>query len=77
MELAPKVRVNAVAPGIIESRMIREMRETRGEEWMRQIPLARFGTPDDVADAICFLASDRAAYINGAVLNVNGGMWMD
>ena len=77
MELAPKVRVNAVAPGIIESRMIRDMRETRGEEWMRQIPLARFGTPDEVADAICFLASDRAAYINGAVLNVNGGMWMD
>ncbi|MEE9256459.1 MAG: SDR family NAD(P)-dependent oxidoreductase [bacterium] len=77
MELAPKVRVNAVAPGIIESRMIREMRETRGEEWMRQIPLERSGTPDEVADAICFLASDRAAYINGAVLNVNGGMWMD
>ncbi len=77
LELAPKVRVNAVAPGIIESRMIRDMRETRGEEWMRQIPLARFGTPREVADAICFLASERAAYINGAVLNVNGGMWMD
>ncbi|MBI3025923.1 MAG: SDR family oxidoreductase, partial [Candidatus Tectomicrobia bacterium] len=66
-----------VAPGIIESRMIEEMLRVRGEEWRRQIPLARFGRPEDVAEAICFLASDRAAYINGAVLNVNGGMWMD
>ena len=77
LELAPKVRVNAVAPGIIESRMIGDMLAVRGEEWKRQIPLARFGTPENVADAVCFLASDRAAYINGAVLNVNGGMWMD
>lgn len=77
IELAPRVRVNAVAPGIIESRMIEEMLRVRGEEWRRQIPLARFGRPEDVAEAILFLASDRAAYINGAVLNVNGGMWMD
>ncbi len=77
LELAPKVRVNAVAPGIIESRMIADMREVRGEEWMRQIPLGRFGSPGNVADAIYFLASDSASYINGAVLNVNGGMWMD
>ncbi len=77
LELAPKVRVNAVAPGIIDSRMIEEMIEARGEEWRKQIPLDRFGTPEDVADAICFLAGDRASYINGAVLNVNGGMWMD
>ncbi|MDA0999240.1 MAG: SDR family NAD(P)-dependent oxidoreductase [bacterium] len=77
MELAPKVRVNAVAPGIIETKMTADMIPVRGEEWKRQIPAGRFGTADEVADAVCFLASDKAAYINGAVLNVNGGMWMD
>ena len=77
LELAPRVRVNAVAPGIIESRMIADMLPLRGEEWMRQIPLARYGRPEDVAEAILFLAGGRASYINGAVLNVNGGMWMD
>ena len=74
---APKVRVNSVAPGIIEGRMIAEMMAERGEQWRGQIPLDRFGTPGDVAEAILFLASDRASYINGAVLNVNGGMLMD
>ncbi|MBT7858038.1 MAG: SDR family oxidoreductase, partial [Nitrospinaceae bacterium] len=77
MELAPRVRVNSVAPGIIEGRMIASMMAERGESWRAQIPLDRFGTPADVAKAICFLASDRASYINGAVLNVNGGMFMD
>lgn len=77
LELAPKVRVNSVAPGIIKSKMILDMLAIRGEEWKHEIPLVRFGVPEDVADAVCFLASDRAAYINGAVLNVNGGMWMD
>ena len=77
LELAPRVRVNAVAPGIIEGRMIADMMAERGEAWRGQIPLDRFGTPGDVAEAICFLAGDKASYINGAVLNVNGGMWMD
>ena len=77
MELAPRVRVNAVAPGVIVSRMSSDMPELRRVTWMSQIPLDRFGLPADVADAICFLAGDRASYINGAVLNVNGGMWMD
>lgn len=77
LELAPKVRVNAIAPGIIESRMIAEMLKTRGETWRQQIPLERFGAPEDVADAICFLSSDKSSYITGAVLNVNGGLWMD
>jgi 3-oxoacyl-[acyl-carrier protein] reductase len=77
LELAPKVRVNAVAPGIIESRMISDMLEARGEEWRKGIPLGRFGKVEEVAEAICFLASDRASFINGAVLNVNGGMWLE
>ncbi len=77
MELAPMVRVNAVAPGVIVSRMSSDMPEDRRVTWMSQIPLDRFGLPAEVAEAICFLAGDRASYINGAVLNVNGGMWMD
>ena len=77
MELAPRVRVNAVAPGVIESRMSADMPGERRVSWMGQVPLGRFGLPTEVAEAIFFLASDRASYINGAVLNVNGGMWMD
>jgi 3-oxoacyl-[acyl-carrier protein] reductase len=77
MELAPRVRVNAVAPGVIVSRMSSDMPDDRRVAWKGQVPLGRFGLPAEVADAICFLASDRASYINGAVLNVNGGMWMD
>ena len=77
MELAPKVRVNVVAPGVIVSRMSSDMPELRRVTWKSQIPLDRFGLPAEVAEAICFLAGDRASYINGAVLNVNGGMWMD
>lgn len=77
LELAPKVRVNAVAPGIIETKMTADMIPVRGAGWKRQIPAGRFGTADEVADAVYFLASDKATYINGAVLNVNGGMWMD
>ncbi len=77
LELAPLVRVNAVAPGIIETKMTEDMLPLRGEEWKRQIPLGRLGSAEEVAEAILFLAGDRAAYINGAVLNVNGGMWMD
>jgi 3-oxoacyl-[acyl-carrier protein] reductase len=53
------------------------MPELRKVTWKSQIPLDRFGLPAEVAEAICFLAGDRASYINGAILNVNGGMWMD
>ena len=77
MELAPRVRVNVVAPGVIVSRMSSDMPELRKVTWKSQIPLDRFGLPAEVAEAICFLAGDRASYINGAILNVNGGMWMD
>lgn len=76
-ELAPHVTVNCVAPGIIVTRMTEVMIRVRGEEWLRAIPLARFGTAEDVAHAVGFLVSERASYINGAVLQVNGGMFMD
>jgi 3-oxoacyl-[acyl-carrier protein] reductase len=70
------ITVNVVAPGMIETDMTRAITETAREEWASRIPLKRLGTPDDIAAAVCFLASDEAAYITGQVLAVNGGMYM-
>jgi 3-oxoacyl-[acyl-carrier protein] reductase len=70
------VTVNVVAPGMIETDMTRAITEKAHEEWVARIPLKRLGTPDDVAAAVCFLASDEASYITGQVLAVNGGMYM-
>ena len=70
------VTVNVVAPGMIETDMTRAITERAQEDWMSRIPLGRFGTPADVASAVCFLASDEASYITGQVLAVNGGMYM-
>ena len=70
------ITVNVVAPGLIETDMTRAMPENAREEWASKIPLKRLGTPDDVAAAVCFLASHEASYITGQVLAVNGGMYM-
>ena len=70
------ITVNVVAPGLIETDMTRAITETARDELASKIPLKRFGTPDDIAAAVCFLASDEAAYITGQVLAVNGGMYM-
>ena len=70
------VTVNVVAPGLIETDMTRALTEDAHGEWAARIPLKRLGTPADVAAAVCFLASDEAAYITGQVLAVNGGMYM-
>jgi 3-oxoacyl-[acyl-carrier protein] reductase len=70
------ITVNVVAPGMIETDMTRAITETTREEWASRIPLKRLGTPDEIAAAVCFLASDEAAYITGQVLAVNGGMYM-
>jgi 3-oxoacyl-[acyl-carrier protein] reductase len=70
------VTINVIAPGRITTDMLRERAEGREEEWLRQTPLGRLGRPEEVADTIAFLASDRASYITGAVLNVNGGLLM-
>jgi 3-oxoacyl-[acyl-carrier protein] reductase len=69
------VTVNVVAPGLIDTDMTRALPDTVRDEWVSKVPLARFGTPDDVAQAVCFLASDEASYITGQVLAVNGGMY--
>jgi 3-oxoacyl-[acyl-carrier protein] reductase len=70
------VTVNVVAPGLIETDMTRLIAENAKDQWQAEIPLKRMGTPDDIASAVCFLASDEAAYITGQVLAVNGGMYM-
>lgn len=70
------VTVNVVAPGLIDTDMTKTIQEGARETWATQIPLGRMGTPDDVAAAVCFLASDEASYITGQILAVNGGMYM-
>jgi 3-oxoacyl-[acyl-carrier protein] reductase len=70
------ITVNVVAPGLIETDMTRAITEKAQGDWAAQIPLGRLGTTADVAAAVCFLASDEAAYITGQVLAVNGGMYM-
>ena len=76
-ELASRhITVNAVAPGFIQTEMTASLPEKTRAEMLAQIPLSRFGTPEEVAQAVVFLASDTAAYITGQVIHVNGGMLM-
>ena len=70
------ITVNCVAPGFIDTDMTRALTEAQRAALLGRIPLGRLGTPDDVAHAVAFLASPRAAYITGATLHVNGGMLM-
>lgn len=75
-ELAPDIRVNAVSPGPIDSPMVAPLMEKRGPQILAQTPLGRLGTPDEVARAVAFLASDWASYITGESLQVNGGAYL-
>ncbi len=76
-ELASRsITVNTVAPGYIETDMTAGLPEEAKKKLFEMIPLARFGSPADVAAAVLFLASEAAGYITGQVLNVNGGMYM-
>jgi 3-oxoacyl-[acyl-carrier protein] reductase len=70
------ITVNAVAPGYIETDMTRVLPEEVKAKYLAQIPLARPGQPEDIANAVKFLVSDESAYITGHVLAVNGGMYM-
>lgn len=70
------ITCNAVAPGFIETAMTSVLGEDFKQNALKMIPLARIGAPQDVANAVAFLASEEAAYITGHVLNVNGGMLM-
>ena len=76
-ELAGKgVTVNAVAPGFIETDMVADVPDDVKERLLAQIPMRRFGKPEEVARAVVFLASDDSSYITGHVLNINGGMYV-
>jgi 3-oxoacyl-[acyl-carrier protein] reductase len=78
VELASRrITVNAVAPGVIETEMSREIRELAADEVRARILLRRFGTPQDVAHAVWFLASRYADYVTGQVLHVDGGFKME
>jgi NAD(P)-dependent dehydrogenase (short-subunit alcohol dehydrogenase family) len=68
------VTVNAVTPGFIETEMLAGVPPAVRTRLVERIPLGRFGEPDEVADAVAFLASERAKYMTGAVLPVNGGL---
>ncbi len=70
------IRVNAIAPGFIDTAMTQVLDEKVRERLIEQIPLARLGLPEDVANCVSFLVSDRAGYVTGQVLSVNGGMLM-
>ncbi|MGA2204892.1 MAG: 3-oxoacyl-[acyl-carrier-protein] reductase [Terriglobales bacterium] len=70
------ITCNAVAPGFIESSMTAVLSEEFKQNAVKAIPLGRVGLPEDIASAVCFLASEEASYITGHVLNVNGGMLM-
>ena len=70
------ITVNCVAPGFIDTDMTRGLADAQREALLARIPLGRLGTPEDIASAVVFLASPQAAYITGATLHVNGGMYM-
>ncbi len=70
------ITVNAVAPGFIDTDMTKDLPEAHKEAMLSQIPAGRLGQPEEVASVVAFLASDSAAYVTGATIPVNGGMYM-
>jgi len=76
-ELASRgIRINAVAPGFIETKMTEVLPDDVREKMMGNIPMKRFGSPEDVAKVVVFLASEAASYMTGQVLTISGGMVM-
>ena len=74
MELAPSgIRVNCVAPGVINTDMVQVLGQETLRDLAEQTPLGRLGTPEDVAHAVAFLASDKASFLTGQILAADGG----
>jgi NAD(P)-dependent dehydrogenase (short-subunit alcohol dehydrogenase family) len=72
-ELAPKVRVNAIAPGLVRTQLARALWENHEDQISKSLPLGRIGEPDDIARAAVFLAGDDSSWITGQTLVVDGG----
>jgi 3-oxoacyl-[acyl-carrier protein] reductase len=70
------ITVNAVSPGIIETDLLAGLPDAKLKAYVERIPLRRFGTAREVADLVVFLASEKAAYITGQVISVDGGLYM-
>ncbi|RVD39502.1 MAG: SDR family oxidoreductase [Mesorhizobium sp.] len=75
-EVSPHVRVNNVSPGTIDTPMVAEMLRKKGDIWLAATPAGRFGTGEDVGNAVAFLCSNAASYIMGQTIHVNGGLYM-
>ena len=71
---AKKIRVNAVAPGFIDTAMTQGFSEKQREQFLARIPMKRFGKSEEVAEICAFLASDKASYITGQVFTIDGGL---
>ncbi|MER8621826.1 SDR family oxidoreductase [Mesorhizobium sp. M1409] len=75
-ELSPDIRVNNVSPGTIDTPMVAELLRRSGDKWLSIIPAGRFGTGDEVGNAVAFLCSNASSYIMGQTIHVNGGSYM-
>lgn len=75
-ELAPRIRINAVSPGFIDTPMSREAIRLRGAAVLDKTPMGRMGTPREAAESIAFLCSDASTYITGQTIHINGGAYM-
>ncbi len=76
IQLAPDIRVNAIAPGTIDTDMISNYTEEERRKREREIPLGRIGSPEDIANVVSFLLSEDSSYITGATIDVNGGFYI-
>jgi 3-oxoacyl-[acyl-carrier protein] reductase len=70
-----KIRVNAVAPGVVDTEMGKSIPEDNRQAMIRMVPLGRFAEPEEIGDVVLFLASDLSSYITGQTIHVNGGWW--